>query len=109
MEGAKPPLTGNEVARACGVTPQAVSGWKKNGRVAKRHLETLAGLTGKDLSYFLSPDARSDRTNGASTHHDEFSTIQRAWQNASPEQKAILLTVAGTILERNAKRGKRAN
>lgn len=101
MDSSTPPISGGEVAKACGVTPQAVSGWRRNGRVHKRHLQKLAELTGRDTGYFLSSE--NDK-NGAAAHKDEFSLVLRAWQNATQDQKSILLTVAGSILERNAKR-----
>jgi len=41
------------VARACGVTVQAVNGWKRNGRVDKRHIKTLVELTGLPAEWWL--------------------------------------------------------
>lgn len=42
-----------KLAEECGVTPQAVSGWLRTGRIAKRHLTVIATLTKQDLDYFL--------------------------------------------------------
>ena len=42
-----------ELARACGVTDQAVHAWVTDGRISKRYLATLAGLTKKPLAFFL--------------------------------------------------------
>ena len=42
-----------DLARACGVTDQAVYDWLKTGRISKQHLPTIAALTGKTLEYLL--------------------------------------------------------
>lgn len=49
-----------EVAVACGVTVQAINGWKNNGRVSKDHLKTLARLTGLPVSWWLPGDHDGD-------------------------------------------------
>jgi transcriptional regulator with XRE-family HTH domain len=41
------------LARACGVTDQAVHDWVISGRIAKEHFPTISALTGKGLEYFL--------------------------------------------------------
>lgn len=46
-------LSAADVAQACGVTIQAVNGWKKNGRVDKRHIKTLSGLSGLPAEWWL--------------------------------------------------------
>lgn len=104
MDKRDPKITSMEVARACKVTPQAVHGWRTNGRVAKHHLLTLADLTDKDPTYFLSIDPLP--RNGASAHTEGFQILQRAWDTASQDQKEILLGVAKGIL--NAHRSNRA-
>lgn len=104
MDTHQPKITSSAVAKACDVSPQAVHGWRTNGRVAKPHLLTLADLTGKDPSYFLSGESLP--RNGASTHQEGFQIIQRAWDTAAQDQKEILLAVAKGIL--NAHRNKRA-
>lgn len=58
-ERIKPALQGvnqASLAAACGVTPQAVNGWKKTGRIDKRHLQTIARFTGRPVEYFLGTD-----------------------------------------------------
>lgn len=42
-----------DVARACGVSPQAVNGWVKTGRIDKKHLKRLSEIFNKPLDYWL--------------------------------------------------------
>lgn len=42
-----------EIAGACGVTPQALTGWEKTGKVTKYNLVLLSRLTGKPIQFFL--------------------------------------------------------
>lgn len=46
-------LTQAELARACGVTDQAVYKWLTTGTISKHHLPTISVITGKGLEYFL--------------------------------------------------------
>lgn len=41
------------IASECGITKQAITGWKRTGRVAKPHLIVLARLTGFPLEWWL--------------------------------------------------------
>ncbi len=41
------------LAEHCGVTPQAVTGWVKHGRISKGRIEKVAEYTSKPLDYFL--------------------------------------------------------
>lgn len=59
MDRATPKVTAAALAKACGVTDQAVNGWRKTGRIAKRHIPKIAELTGKPLEYFLNADGRA--------------------------------------------------
>lgn len=62
MDNATPPVKSAALAEACGITAQAVNGWRKTGRVAKRHLAKIAALTRQPLEYFLGEvPAASDR------------------------------------------------
>lgn len=47
-----------QVAEACGVTVQALTGWEKTGRVDKRHLPTIAKMSGKSLDWLMGVDMR---------------------------------------------------
>lgn len=47
-----PKLTGHAIALACGVSDQAVSGWKKTGRIDKDHFPALSALLGVPLEYW---------------------------------------------------------
>lgn len=48
------PKTKAEIAELLGVSPQAVTGWEKNGRIGKKTLAGLALLTGHPMEHFLS-------------------------------------------------------
>lgn len=56
-------ITSAALALECKVTDQAVNGWRKTGRIAKKHLPTIARVTGKPLHYFLGQDAAGVSTN----------------------------------------------
>ncbi len=45
-----------EIANACGVTKQAISGWRSTGRIAKKHLPALAALSRRPLAWWISGD-----------------------------------------------------
>ncbi|MFD2754267.1 helix-turn-helix domain-containing protein [Comamonas terrae] len=51
-----PRIKQSDIADACGVSKQAVQGWKKTGRIDKKHLPKLAQVTGKPLEWWLSID-----------------------------------------------------
>jgi transcriptional regulator with XRE-family HTH domain len=55
MDSRSPKLTSVELARACGVSKQAVYEWRSQGRIAKKHLQTITMQTGKSLEFFLVP------------------------------------------------------
>lgn len=77
------------VASACGITPQAVTGWRSTGLVDKGYLVALARLTNRRVDYFL----------------DESVTDE---QSASPSQlldlDADILASAIVALKESAKR-----
>lgn len=41
------------ISEACNVSPQAVSQWKRTGRIDKKHFPALTALTGRPLAYWL--------------------------------------------------------
>lgn len=51
----------SDIARACNVTRQSVNSWKTTGRIDKRHLPTLARLSGRPLTWWLDADEPSPR------------------------------------------------
>lgn len=50
-------ITQAEVAAACGVSEQAVSAWKRMGRIDKRHYAKLSELFAVPIGYWLGEDA----------------------------------------------------
>ena len=102
MDEADPPVTGAALASECGVTPQAVSGWRKTGRLGKRHLPTIIRLTGKSAEYFLSETVPSITKNG---HYqpwlvekvidpEQFQVVFRTWQDARSTDRENLVAIA---------------
>lgn len=75
-----------DVAEACGVTVQAINGWKTNGRVGKQHIKTLARLTGLPVSWWLPGDDLEDDANGAGSPWP-FSSIDRERIEALPAER----------------------
>ncbi len=69
-------ITAAEVARACGVTVQAVGGWRRTGRIDKRHLAALSQLFSVPLSYWLEPSPPGE---GASFSDDVKRVVVRAY------------------------------
>lgn len=102
LRDAQPPVSGSALAKACDVTPQAVSGWIKNGRIAKKHIQKVAELTHKPLEYFLgngdgarkipipfSEDQVQDFTN--------FKTVLQAWQSTDVNGRGNILAIAKAV------------
>lgn len=48
-----PAVSQASIARACGVTAQAVSAWKQSGQIDKSHFPALAKTLGKPLEYWF--------------------------------------------------------
>jgi transcriptional regulator with XRE-family HTH domain len=111
-------ITGSELARACGVKPQAVSGWKKNGRIAKGHLETVARMTKKSLEYFLGNGRGGKNFHiGDSPIHETvkqvhdvvgFMTVLEAWQEADHFGRQNILAAVRAVRAVNGIKRKRA-
>lgn len=109
-------LSGSDLARICRVTPQAVSGWRSNGRIAKSHLQTIAEATGKPLEYFLGNGKHP--TNGVreSPMHikgeriydvSNFDVVFRAWQDTDDTGRSSLLALARVLRGKSHGSGKR--
>lgn len=108
-----PPISGAELALACGVTPQAVStSWRKSGRIAKWHLEKIAAVTGQPIDYYV----RSRTDQDVKVRHrkerrklpqmsekiiedKQFLFVFRAWQDTGEDGREFLLDAANTALK----------
>lgn len=103
MDEAEPPVTGASLVAACGVTPQAVSGWRKTGRFGKKHMPTISRLTGKPLEYFVSESVPSVTKNGNTAQPwlyekvidpSQFQVVFRTWQDARSIDRENLVAIA---------------
>lgn len=44
------------IAKECDVSPQAITGWERNGRVDKSNLAIVSGITGFNLNWLITGD-----------------------------------------------------
>lgn len=94
MDNKVPRLSAAALAKSCKVTDQAVNGWRKTGRIAKRHLPTISAETGKPLAYFLGEDAGLVTVNyGLMLKLEEAEAMKRL-QEASPDWRRYVLGLA---------------
>jgi hypothetical protein len=93
MDETKPRVTSAALADACHVTAQAVNGWRKTGRVAKRHLGTIAKLTGRPLEYFLGESADPGATLWLKLGIEEGEAIKRL-RDGDPDWRRYVLALA---------------
>jgi hypothetical protein len=106
MDEAEPPVSGADLAYACKVSPQAVSGWRKTGRFSKRHLPTISRLTGKPVEFFVSESVHAAKNHQAIPTRpwlfekvvDEhaFLVVFRTWQDARSTDRENLVAIAKT-------------
>lgn len=112
MDEAEPPITGAALAAACGVTPQAVSGWRSDGRFAKRHLLTISDITKQPIDYYVRDQTNQDikirhrkerRKLPVMTEKiiddKNFQMMFRAWQDTDAHGRQFLLDAASTALK----------
>jgi hypothetical protein len=99
MDVASPKISDAELARACGVEPQAITGWRKTGRIAKRHLAVIAETTGCGIDYLV---GITDQPKKLLPHpDDEARALWSKYKRASPTvRQAIDTLVVGGILTR---------
>lgn len=57
----------SRVAELCSVTPQAVTGWLKTGRIDKKHLLIIHRLTGHGFEWLLTGEGSLRSASGASS------------------------------------------
>lgn len=115
MDEAEPPVSGSDLAAACKVSPQAVSGWRRTGRVQKRHLPTIARMTGKSVEYFLSDSVPKNHQQSPTrpwqveTVIDEqsFLVVFRTWQDARSTDRENLVAIAKTARKAHGTRGRK--
>jgi hypothetical protein len=108
-------VAGAALAEACGVTPQAISGWRSTGRFHKKHLPTIATLTGKPMEYFVSEAVPEKKTNGAVrpwvvekvVDEDQFLIVFRTWQDARATDRQNLVAIAKAARKAHGTRRRR--
>lgn len=94
MDQSKPKVTSAALAAACKVTAQAVNGWRKNGRIAKKHLPVIAAETRKPLQYFLEATPGGVSTNYGLTLLMEEAEAMKRLQSALPAWRLYVLGLA---------------
>jgi phage repressor protein C with HTH and peptisase S24 domain/transcriptional regulator with XRE-family HTH domain len=91
-----------DVADACGVTVQAINGWKSNGRIGKQHIKTLARLTGLPVSWWLPGDDETDEDVSGAPMDWPFQNISPSLIRELPQStlshlEGVLLFALGTL------------
>lgn len=94
MDKAEPRVTSARLAAVCKVTAQAVNGWRKTGRIAKRHLKPIADETKKPLEYFLEEKPGALRVNDSLTLNLEEQQAMKQLQASLPEWRRYVLSLA---------------
>jgi hypothetical protein len=95
--------TQTQIASACKVSIQAITGWKNTGRIAKEHLPVLATLTGKSIEWWMTGLERQ-RPKKITTYDLETEEFAAAFFAMEPEERATykaILQIASKPL-RNA-------
>ena len=94
MDKKEPRLTSAALAKVCKVTDQAVNGWRRTGRIAKKHLPSIAAETGKAIEYFLGEQPGAVTVNyGLTLKHEEAEAMKRL-QQALPDYRRYVLGLA---------------
>jgi hypothetical protein len=116
MAEADSPITGADLAKACKVSPQAVSSWRTTGRFQKRHLPTISRLTGKPIEFFISEQVNGRVIQGSQPKpwlaekvidEEKFLIVFRTWQDARDTDRENLVAIAKTARKAHGTRGKR--
>lgn len=94
MDRRVPRLSAAALAKICKVTDQAVNGWRKTGRIAKKHLPRIAAETGKPLEYFLGEDEGTVATNYGLVLKLEEAEAMKRLQKAAPDWRRYVLGLA---------------
>lgn len=108
-------VNGSALASACKVTPQAVSGWRRTGRIGKRHLTTISLLTGRPLEYFVA-DSVPSKNGGNLTkpwlvedvvEQEKFLIVFRTWQDGRATDRENLTAIANVARKAHGTRIKK--
>lgn len=84
MDKHQPKIKSSRIAELCKVTPQAVNGWRKTGRVAKRHLAVISRETEKPLEHFLGIGSGASEFKAELIERQIIKNLRRAlpeWRN----------------------------
>ncbi len=83
-------LKQTDIAIACGVTKQAVQGWLRTGRIAKKHLPTLAKVSGRSLDWWLDGGAQEEPAVQESENERILAELQNWRLRASTRSQTVI-------------------
>lgn len=86
-----------EIATACGVTKQAVNGWRATGRIAKKHIGKLAELSNRPLDFWL-PNSDGSTTSDSGQLTPTEQKLITGFRAASDADRETLLWLANRAL-----------
>ncbi len=94
MDTSTPKVSSAMLAKECKVSAQAVNGWRKTGRIAKRHLPKIAALTGKPLDFFLGETTDTVSANYGLVLSLEEAEAMKRLQDGDPDWRNYILGLA---------------
>jgi transcriptional regulator with XRE-family HTH domain len=102
-------LSSGQVAEACKVSVQAVSLWKRRGKIHHRHFATLARITGFPETWWLDATSALDSPHRRSPMSRLVQRIadKLAERDITPEREAYIMAIIDAIpkvAEVNARR-----
>lgn len=116
------PYTKADLAEMLGVTPQAITGWERTGRIGKKSLSGLSAISGYSVHYFLTGEvaaaeeqtwadvkgysqavglgAGTEALEYAETHKLKFRADSLARKRLNPEKLAVMYGSGDSMLPR---------
>lgn len=90
-------LSSKRIAELCGVSPQAVNGWKRTGRISKESLAVLVQVVGQPLEHFMCGSAVPGNSNA------ELAELTQLFAVADQPTRQKLLAIARVMCKREMK------
>lgn len=108
MDNHEPPIRGTYIAATLGIKPQAVTGWRKTGRIAKDHLNRFARIVGKPVTWFMDNDQSAEQPLAAYLT-DEEQQLLHAYRQSSQQWRLSVRLLASLPIDNQEKAAEAIN